>query len=463
MKTRKDPPPEPGFERGSPVGPARIPKQKTAGRGLWGSFSDFSATHPRTSSYAFAGIVWGALIGAGIVGLFGVATFKLSIQTIYGIFLGAALGAFIGGLIGFIAGAMPPGASRPFVTLVVLALILFLGYTAILAGMTGVLPVYLKRAAPTFGGVWDTFKGSIKCFISVEGFSKCFVEPFQKGWEVEKEEEEVALELDFKTISLFYDGRDKEIEAELTVINKPEKGIEKFWLEPECYVEDEKTEIETAGLKEAGKLVFLQRATPQIASIRCAVPASAMKDKRNIDVEIKLIRPVISNVEWTIWTLEQDSIFELVEEGEAIPGEGEPKGSIVSYIGIPYTFGIGVRESQPLTEGEHNFYIELNKKTGIKGKLKEIKFIRVSGMGETASLISCEGFKKKGDTFEIENIRGRDIEEIEKGKTFGCRLEISPEEYENKVVFKAQINYELEMEYPTSLLVFGAEEKGGEE
>lgn len=467
MKIKKDPAPEPGFEGGGAVRVRRekeaapaIPREKVYRRGPWGSFSDFTAVHPRISSNAFAGIIWGAMIGAGIVGLFGVATFKLNVQAIYGILLGAVLGAFIGGIIGFISGAMPPTAGKPFVTLIVLLLILFLGYTAILAGMTGVLPVYIKRAAPTFGGVWEVFKGSIRCFTSPEGFSKCFVEPFQKGWETEKEEEEVAIELNFKTVSLFYDGRDKEIEAELKVINKPEVGIEKFLLEPECYVENEKTEIEISGMKEAGKLVFLQRATPQIASIRCAVPVSAMKDKKSINVNIKLIRPVISNVEWTLWTLKQDSIFELDEKGEAIPGEGEPKGSIVSYMGMPYTFGIGVRESQPLTEGEHNFYIELNKKTGISGKLKEIGFLKVSGIGETASLTDCEGFKKRGDTFEIEDIKGEEIEEIEKGKTFSCNLEANPEEFENKVIFKAQISYELEMEYPTSLLVFGAGEEG---
>ena len=441
------------------------PEENAARRGIWGSFSDFTATHSRISSYAFAGIMWGAIIGAGIVGLFGVATFKLNIQTIYGIFLGAILGAFIGGVIGFISGAMPPGAAKPFVTLVILLLILFLGYTAILAGMTGVIPVYMRRAAPTFGGVWEAFKGGIRCFTSAEGFSKCFIEPFQTGWETERKEEEVALELDFKTMSLFYDGKDKKIEAELTIINKPGSGIERFLLEPECYVENEKTEAESSGLKEGGKLVFLQRATPQIASITCSVPSSTMKGKKNINAEVKLIRPVVSSAEWTLWTLEQDSIFELAEKGEAIPGEGQPKGSIVTYMGIPYTFGVGVRESQPLTEGEHNFYIELNKKVGISGKLKEIEFIKVLGLGETASVTSCEGFKKKGDAFEIENIGGKDIEEIEKGKTFSCKLEVSPEEFENKVVFKAQISYLLEIDYPTSLLIVGTEvsEEKGEE
>ena len=493
MKIKKDPEPEPGFEPGKPVRVSmeeerrreeeerekeerrkekerrreekerkkeerrKDPEENAARRGIWGSFSDFTATHSRISSYAFAGIMWGAIIGAGIVGLFGVATFKLNIQTIYGIFLGAILGAFIGGAIGFISGAMPPGAAKPFVTLVILLLILFLGYTAILAGMTGVIPVYMRRAAPTFGGVWEAFKGGIRCFTSAEGFSKCFIEPFQTGWETERKEEEVALELDFKTTSLFYDGKDKKIEAELTVINKPESGIERFLLEPECYVENEKTESESSGLKEGGKLVFLQRATPQIASIICSVPSSTMKGKKNINAEIKLIRPVVSSAEWTLWTLEQDSIFELIERGEAIPGEGQPKGSVATYIGIPYTFGIGVRESQPLTEGEHNLYIELNKKVGISGDLKEIEFLKVLGVGETASITNCEGFKKKGDAFEIENIGGKDIEEIEKGKTFSCKLEVSPEEFENKVVFKAQISYLLEIDYPTSLLILGSE------
>ena len=418
------------------------PKEKVARRGI--------------PSWAWSGIIWGAIIGASIVGLFGVATFKLNIQTIYGIFLGAILGALIGGVIGFISGAMPPAAGRPFVILAIVLLLLFLGYTTALAGMSGVLSTYAKSAVPPFKGVLEVLKSGVKCFTSAEAFSKC-LEPFQKGWETERKEEEVALELDFKTTSLFYDGKDKKIEAELTVINKPESGIERFLLEPECYVENEKTEAESSGLKEGGKLVFLQRATPQIASIICSVPSSTIKGKKSISAEVKLIRPVVSSAEWTLWTLTQDSIFELIERGEAIPGEGQPKGSVASYMGIPYTFGIGVRESQPLTEGEHNLYIELNKKVGISGKLKEIEFIKVLGAGETASITNCEGFKKKGDAFEIENIGGKDIEEIEKGKTFSCKLEVSPEEFENKVVFKAQISYLLEIDYPTSLLIFGTE------
>lgn len=434
-----------------------MPEEKAAKESVWKS--------PRISSHAFAGAIWGAVAGLCVVAVLGAATFKFNIQTIGGFLLGALIGAFIGGIVGFISGAMPPGASKPFVTLFVIVVLIFLGYIISLTTAAGILPVYIKRFTPTLGGVSELIKGGLKCFTSAEGFRECFWLPFEKGWETEKKEEVVAIEVDFKTTSLFYDGKDKEIEAELTVINEPEKGIEKFWIEPECYVGGEKTEIETSGLKEGGKLVFLQRVTLQTASIKCAVPASAIKGKKNIDAKIKLIRPVVSNVEWTLWTLEQDSISELIEKGEAIPGEGEPKGSTASYFGIPYTFGIGVRESQPLTEGEHNLYIEMDKKVGAVGKLKEIEFIKVLGVGETASITSCEGFKKKGDTFEIENIAGKDIEEIEKGKTFSCKVEVSPEEFENKVVFKAQINYKLEMEYVTSLLVFETEvsEEKGEE
>lgn len=407
------------------------------------------------SSYVIGGVVIGAIIGGIVFFLLGVSLFYATGPL--GFLVGAALGASVGAAIGLVSRAIPPAAAGFLLTAVILTVVVGTSVMSVRFYNLGILPAYSQPLVKIPADAAKLASAGMSCLSSEEGFSAC-VAPIMRGWDSETKAEVVAVKLKYITTDIFYDGKDKEVEAQLVVTNEPqegEQGIDKFYLEPECYVDDTKVDSEVFGEKEGGKLTFIQLPkTQQIATVKCIVPESLLKGKTKTNVNIKITRPVLASVEWNAITQEKEAYFEEVKENAIETGK---RGASVKYAGVPYELGIGIGHNLPLTEGEwKDFYAELSQKTLGEGKLKEINFIKVSGDGETASIDSCEGFSKEGDEFIIKDIAGKDIESYEKGKRFSCVLSVEPEENKNNVIFRAQASFSVETEHKTSIPIFSS-------
>ena len=398
-------------------------------------------------SFALFGAAAGVAL-AIFLGLFGTGTGAI----IFGALFCGAIAAFIG----FFYSYLSPETGRNL--MLTLMIIIFLAFIFVVIGYsrTGIMPTFLGEAGPKISYALAVVGDRLACFnplASQEKFRECWL---ISGWESEAQAEVIALDVQFKTTDLFYDGKDKEVRAEIQVNNKVGQGI-KFTIDPKCYIDDKLVDTESSGAKEGDSLVFYERETMQKAPVVCKIPANFIKDKKNIKVRIDLTRPILNSVQWAVYTIEKESL----DKNENLPSEiFEGEGKAVGSMGLPYDFGIGVEESVPLTEGKHYLYVSLKKKIGYTeiSKVKQINYIHVGSIGETAPLTYCEGFKKEGDVFALKDVTEAKIIEdrIQDGKTFYCEVEVSPESDPNKVVFKADINYLVDFKKETTILVTGA-------
>jgi len=392
--------------------------------------------------------IFGAGIGILLViflGLFGRGTAAF----IFGAILCGVIGAAIGLFWSYF-----PKAGRSI--MISITLIVFLAFVFVLIGYwrTGIMPAYFGEAGPKIGYGLAVIGDKLSCFnfMNDEKFRECWM---PGGWETETQEEIIAIDVQFKTLDLSYDGKEKEVRAEVQVNNKVGEGT-KFTIDPKCYIDNKQVDTESFGTKEGDMLVFYERDIMQKATIVCKVPADFLKDKNRIKAKIELTRPVIHSIQWPAYTIEKESL----EKNENLPAEiFEGEGKMIGYAGIPYEFGIGVEESVPLTEGKHSLYIKLKKKVGYSGisEVKQINYLRVGSIGETAPLSNCEGFKREGDVFVIKDITEEKIkaEKIQNGKIFYCEVDVSPEEDPQKVLFKSEINYLVGFKKEQDVLITG--------
>lgn len=388
--------------------------------------------------------------GGAAVGLIAVLLFGLIGKGTFAIIAGLLLGAFIGAIIGLGFSFLPAGAGKTFsITLVIVGLILGASITYGYA-TTGVMPTILGEAGPKIAYGLAVAGNQVSCFIpGTANFMKCLM---PDAWGSETVEEPIAISVQFKTADLTYTGKDEEVRAEISVTNKPGEG-EKFTIEPKCFIDNKEVKTESTGTKEGDKLAFYERDVVQSATVKCKVPANMLKDKNNVHARIELTRPVKNFVEWSFYTIQKSSL----DKG-GLPAEiFQSEGKTVSSIGMPYEFGIGVEESVPLTEGKHDLYIKLKKKVGFTeiSELKEIKYLKVKGKGDTASLTSCEGFKSEMDYLILEDVSEEKIKEqnMQEGKIFYCEIDVSPQDVQRKVAFSAEVNYAVEFKKETGILV----------
>lgn len=415
--------------RGAGAGVAAV------GRGT-GTLIENLFGNERVGKCGRGGMLIGMVIGI-IVGLVFVTNIVFPLNILVSGIIGAALGLAIG----WIWGAVPPGAMS-----FVVVILVFGGMYIVMSSGLGA-PV-LAQIWPSAEEGWAGIKEGVWCVFHMK---ECVAEPFYKGWGTETKEEDVSLDVTIDTTHFYDDGEEKKVEAEITVLNKIDGGVDEFSIEPECYIDEKKVDanIECA-LKEDNKCLFLAREVTQAAGIECSVPAAMIKDKDNIEVKIKLVRPVKASADWTLTTLSSAKIEELASEGKSIPGENDPKGKTVKYSGVPYSFGIGITPSLPLSEGEYELKIELVKESELAGRIIKINSLSVKGNGETAYIDSCEGFTKKGDEFILESTAATD-------KSFECKFEVDPEDDENKFMFESSIEFDVEIEKKASIIIFKEE------
>ena len=313
------------------------------------------------------GLLLGALVGALLFGI-------LSGFNLQGVIMGMLIGAAIGGVIGMLA--VIPIARKIIGFVLVLAAILFiiaLVFFGIQYARSGLLPSFFKPYEPTLTWAFTSIAEKFACLLP-QNFNKCFIEPYS-GWKTETEAETISITTEFLTNSMFFEGKDEEIDATITVLNDPEKGAA-FTLTPQCYIKTD------SGYSEIGTsttgLDFYKTKAPQIGSVTCTVPAEEMQSyeekKDKIEVMVKLEKPVVGTVEWNLWSLSSADKGILTTEGELIPKLGERTGENRVFGLSPYSFGIGVRKSLPLSEGEYSLYAELKKETAGLGKLKQINY-----------------------------------------------------------------------------------------
>lgn len=395
---------------------------KSFGKGV-GSFLG----NERATNLMKGGMLIGAILGAALGIVSSTATgVPITLNIIYGLLIGIVLG----GLFGFISGSVPPGASTFALFLIIIFAIYMSFATGLYARIVGEQGTAIAESGEY---IWK----QVSC-LSPANWNKCFAEPFYKGWGTETKEQEINFDINFETTHIYDAGKDEKAVANIKVINKPENGVEKFFIEPECYIDDKKVDVNTEGIKEESKLVFYAREVEQPASVECSVPSSMLSGKDNINAKIKIIRPVKSSVKWTLTTLSSEAMNNLLQEKKSVPGENEKKGATIKHPGIPYSFGIGITPALPLPEGDYELKIELIKQSEISGKLKAVRRIEVSGEGQTAYITSCDGFKKESGKFIYEGT-GKEEE-------FTCEFSVDPTNEANQVVFEASAEYDVEIE-----------------
>ncbi len=401
-------------------------EEMSKGKKFWRNTKSFFG-NKRSSDSMKGGLVIGAIAGAALGVLSSTLTgIPFTLNIIYGLLVGVILG----GILGFIFGSIPPGASTFAIFLIILFAIYLSFATGLYAKVIGEQGTVISESG---NYIWK----QVSC-LSPVNWNKCFMEPFYKGWGTETKEQEINFDINFETTHFYEDGKDKIAEAKIEVINKPENGVEKFFIEPECYIDDKKVESNTEGIKEESKMVFYAREAKQTALVECSVPSSMLSGKDNINAKIKITRPVKSSVKWTLTTLSSDAMNKLLQEQKSIPGENDKKGETVKHPGIPYSFGIGITPTLPLPEGEYELNIELIKESDITGKLKAVKRIEVSGEGETAYITSCNGFKKESGKFVYEGSSNEG--------TFTCEFTVEPTDEANQIIFEASAEYDVEIE-----------------
>ena len=212
------------------------------------------------------GLLLGALIGALLFGV-------LSGFNLQGVIMGMLIGAAIGGVLGMLATI--PLARKIIGFLLVVAAILFvilLVYFGIQYGRTGLLPAFFKPYEPTLTWAFASIGEKLACILP-QNFEKCFIEPYS-GWGKETEAETISITTEFLTSSMFFEGKDEEIEAKITVLNDPEKST-RFELEPQCYIKTE-SGYDKIGTLGTG-LDFAAAKEPQIGSVTCTIPSGYMQ------------------------------------------------------------------------------------------------------------------------------------------------------------------------------------------
>ncbi len=381
------------------------------------------------------GLIWGTLLGV-------ISTFLTKIP-----FFGFSLiplivaGVALGGIYGLIKGT--PIFAPAVNILKSIAILTVLG-TFVLYGITLHAKGFFDPTLTEAGKIGNTAKYWFQEQIGCLGNLK---ECYAGGWETTTEEQQVYVNVNFLTKDIFYEGKNARVDVQIEVLNPDIPATTEFMLYPECYVDDKATDVEY------GQLIFTKSKKEQGGSFACVVKSDDMKNKENIKLKVKLFRPVYSRAGFSVVTLSEEKKGELRKMGETVPGEENPRGSSVRYIGIPYEFGIGIGQSQPLSEGEYSLWIKINKKPG-EGKIHSIGSLTIGRGGKTAKIEKCDDFSNEGEYFKLKELSEDRIKKIaETGEVFSCTMRVEAGDEEDTVNFVSDFNYFMETEYEQGIII----------
>jgi len=213
----------------------------------------------------FTGAVIFAVIFALLFGLTGLTIFGLS--GIFGFFAGAILGLVVGAILGLIFGVMPPKVTSVVITILIIAIIVYLGFLTVgwynvgaFQLFFGPLGINLDRALIGIDKGVGCIKDPVDClFKSFYDWSEPTV--------LEDQEEEVSIRVDFsESRTVFSQGDDITVKSVIVVKNPLQSSYE---IEAKCFIGGEEMEVRDTPRIKGGSMTFRKSDIEQRISIIC--------------------------------------------------------------------------------------------------------------------------------------------------------------------------------------------------